>query len=104
MYAGIAAFTKRMGRPLTPVQVVDHDGLHGYVFRDSDVNDMRHAVVAVAWSSSETPRRLTLGPAVRAVDLMGNTIAGRTVELTETPIYLLGDSPEPVLAMLAGGR
>jgi hypothetical protein len=104
MYAGIAAFTKLMGGPLTPVQVVDRDGLHGYVFRGSDLRDMRHSVVAVAWSSSETPRRLTLGPTVRAVDLMGNTIGGRTVELTETPVYLLGDSPEPVLATLAGGR
>jgi hypothetical protein len=104
MYAGIAALTRLLGGPLTPVQVVNHDGLYGYVFRASDPRGMRPPVVAVAWTSWDKPGRLTLGPAVRAVDLMGNTIGSRTVELSETPVYLLGDGAEPVLATLAGVR
>ena len=83
MYAGIAAFTRMFNRVSSPLQIVDRHGLHGYVFStiDLDLRDPHHSVVAVAWSSSEKPSRLTIDPAATAVDLMGNTIGERTIEL-----------------------
>ncbi len=106
MYAGIAAFTRMFNRVSSPLQIVDRHGLHGYVFStiDLDLRDPHHSVVAVAWSSSEKPSRLTIDPAATAVDLMGNTIGERTIELTETPVYLVAHQPEPVLRTLAGER
>jgi hypothetical protein len=35
---------------------------------------------------------------------MGNTIGEHTIELTETPVYLVAHQPEPVLRTLAEGR
>lgn len=99
MYAGIAAFTKMFHGVGSPLQVIDRDDLHGYVFSVSD-DPERHSVAAVAWSSSEKPKRLTVDPAARVFDLMGNPIAERTFELTETPVYLKAFEPEPVLRTL----
>ena len=104
MYAGVAAFTKMISTVSSPLRVVDRDGLHGYVFSTIDHHDGRHPVVAVAWSSSEKARRLTIDPAATAFDLMGNTIGEHTIELTETPVYLVAHEPEPVLRTLANGR
>jgi hypothetical protein len=107
MYAGIATFTKMFRWVTFPLQVVDRDGLHGYVFStiDSplDLPNSRHPVVAVAWSL-EKARRLTIDPAAKALDLMGNTIGERTIELTETPVYLVALEPESVLRTLGEGR
>ncbi len=104
MYAGIAAFTKMFRTVSSPLRVVDRDGLHGYVFSTEDnpidVRNLPHPVVAVAWSSSEMAKRMTIDPAARAFDLMGNLIGTRTIELTETPVYLVADELEVVLRTL----
>ena len=60
-------------------------------------------MVAVAWSS-EQARRLTIDPAAKAFDLMGNPIDERTIELAETPVYLVAHEPEPVLRTLGEKR
>jgi len=104
MYAGIAALTKMFSTVSSPLQVVDRDGLHGYVFSTVDLPDGHHSVVAVAWTSSEKARRLTIDPAATAFDLMGNTIGEQTIELTETPVYLVAHEPDPVLRTLAEAR
>ena len=49
-------------------------------------------MVAVAWSSSSQVRRLNLNRTAKALDLMGNLIAGATIELSETPIFLVADA------------
>ena len=104
MYPGIAALTKLTSNVTSPLQVVDRDGLHGYVFSTDGLPEGHHPVVAVAWSSSEKARHLAIDPAATAVDLMGNTIGEHTIELTETPVYLVAHEPEPVLRTLAEGR
>ena len=82
---------------------MDRDGLHGYVFSWDDNpllnGNTRQSVVAVAWSS-ERARPLLIDPAARGFDLMGNAIANRSIELTETPIYLTAQTPEPVFRSL----
>ncbi len=107
MYAGIAAFTKMFKCVTFPLRVVDRDGLHGYVFSTidfpPDLPSSRHPVVAVAWSS-EQATRLTIDPAAKAFDLMGNPIGAHTIELTATPVYLVAHEPEAVLRTLAEGR
>ncbi len=108
MYAGIAVFTKMFSTVASPLRVVDRDGLHGYVFTTADnpldVRNLLHPVVAVAWSSSELAKRVTIDPAARAFDLMGNAIGARTIELTETPVYLVAHQPESVLRTLGEVR
>jgi len=107
MYAGIAIFTKVFKWVTSPLRVVNRDGLHGYVFsaidNPLDVRNPSHPVVAVAWSS-EQARRLTIDPAAKAFDLMGNPIGARTIELTETPVYLVAHQPEPVFRTLGEER
>ncbi len=107
MYAGIAIFTKMFRWVTSPLRVVDRDGLHGYVFSTDDnpllIGNPLPSVVAVAWSS-ERARPLLIDPAARAFDLMGNAIGNRSIELTETPIYLTAQTPEPVFRSLGGGR
>ena len=104
MYAGLAAFTQRLGGPVSPLAVVNRDGLHAYAFRTMNVADGRGAVEAVVWASAERSIRLSLDPAVSVFDMMGNRVADRTIELSETPVYLTGDQPEPVLRTLDAGR
>ena len=100
MYAGLAAFTKRLGGPVSPIAVMNRDDLHAYVFRTRNVA----AVEAVVWASAERAKRLSVDPAVSVFDMMGNRVADRTIELSETPVYLAGDQPEPVLRTLDAGR
>ena len=104
MYAGLAAFTKMTSTVSSPLQLVNRDDLHGYVFSTNGLPNGQHPVVALAWSSSVKPRRLAIDPAATAFDLMGNAIGEQTIELTETPVYLLAQEPEPVLRTLAEGR
>ena len=107
MYAGIAAFTKLFGRGTTPLRVVDRDGLHGYVFatvdRPADPTGSHQPTVAVVWLSNPA-RRLTLDPDCKAVDLVGNPIGERTIELTETPVYLESRDSHSVLRTLDEGE
>lgn len=44
--------------------------------------------IGVAWSTDGKVHRVELPAGTRAVDIMGNTVEGRKVEVGETPIYL----------------
>jgi hypothetical protein len=92
MYAGVAAFANLLGTPERCERAVERDGLHAYAFR------AKGRTVAVAWCRAGVTRRLELSPTARAYDIMGNPLAGRTLELSETPVYLVGPSAEAVLA------
>ncbi|MGC8639120.1 MAG: hypothetical protein ACP5XB_04495 [Isosphaeraceae bacterium] len=104
MYAGVAVLTKLMSAASSPIRIINRVGLHGYVFATTDRKDGNRPALAVVWSSLEQSRRLTPAPGVKTLDMMGSRIAGATIELAETPIYLIADDPEPVLRTLAEGR
>jgi hypothetical protein len=94
MYAGVAAFANLLGTPDRCERVVERDGLHAYAFRAGG------RTVAVAWCRAGVTRRLELSPTARAYDIMGNPLAGGTLELSETPVYLVGPTSEAALSSL----
>ena len=82
MYAGVAAFSRIFGVPEDCALAIERDDIRAYVFRK------QAGAVAVVWSSDGKPRELALPGAVKAVDIMGNDLAGRSVTLTATPLYV----------------
>jgi hypothetical protein len=95
MYAGVAALTRLLGVPDECVKTMHGDGLFAYVFRAKD------RVVAIAWCEAGRSRKLTPGPAVQAYDIMGNALSLKDSVLEQSPVYLVGKSPEAVLASLS---
>ncbi len=94
MYAGIAALTTLFGVPEECVKAVNRDDLRAYVFRGKD-----HAV-AVAWCGADRKRPLALSAGVRAYDIMGNEIPPRDAALSDSPLYLVSASAEPIIQSL----
>lgn len=94
MYAGVAALTKMLGTPDECVKMVNREGLIACVFKDKE-----HAV-AVTWRSDGKSRPLTLGKTVIAFDVMGNEVKLRSVNLGESPIYLVGRNAESIIQSL----
>ena len=57
-----------------------------YVFR------VKRGVFAIAWTREEKPVRVTAGSDITVVDIMGNTLKDRAVQLTATPVYFLSST------------
>jgi len=95
MYAGVAALTRLLGVPDECVKMVLTDGLAAYVFRVKD------RVVAIAWCEAGRSRKLKSAATVQAYDIMGNGLSLKDSVLEESPLYLVGKSPEAVLAPLS---
>jgi hypothetical protein len=95
MYAGVAALTRLLSVPDQCVKTVHDDGLAAYVFRVKD------RVVAIAWCDAGQSRKLKPSGGVQAYDIMGNGLLLKETVLEESPVYLIGKSPEAVLAILA---
>ncbi len=84
-----SADTKTQGRLKTP------DGLCGYLFKNP------RGALAVVWRVAEAQGSLAIkDDRVRVLDIQGNPIAERDIELTEYPVYVVGRdmSPEDVQA------
>ncbi len=57
-----------------------------YVFK------VKRGVLAIAWTREEKPVRVTAGDDITVIDIMGNTLKDRAVELTATPVYFLSNT------------
>jgi hypothetical protein len=90
MFAGVAALTRLLGVPEACERIVIRDGTCAYLFRAGGRS------LAIAWRSGEGSRPLKPVAGVTVHDIMGNPVEARAVELSETPIYLLGASAELV--------
>jgi uncharacterized protein YaiE (UPF0345 family) len=92
MYAGVAALTRLLGVPDECVKAIHADGLVAYIFR------VRHRLVAIAWCEAGRSQKLAPAPDVQAYDIMGNRRSLEDAVLKESPVYLVGESAEAVLA------
>lgn len=94
MYPGISAFTKLLGVPDQFIRSVFQDGIVSYLFRCHD------RFVAVAWCEPGAERPLRPLPIVQAFDIMGNRQTADRITITPCPVYLVADTPEPILRTL----
>jgi hypothetical protein len=46
--------------------------------------------IGVAWSKDGKEHKLQLLKGIRAFDIMGNPILGKSIAISDTPIYLVG--------------
>jgi hypothetical protein len=60
-----------------------------YVFR------VKRGLLAIAWTREDKPLRVTTSDDITAVDMMGNRLDARTIQLTATPVYFLSDTLTP---------
>jgi hypothetical protein len=56
---------------------------------------VKRGILAIAWTRQKEPVRVRIDDDVTALDIMGNTITDRTVELTATPVYFLSQTQTP---------
>ncbi len=94
MYAGVATLTNLLGVPDACERVVNHDGLHAYLFRTAG------RTVAVAWGQEGRKHRIKVGSTRRVYDIMGNALPGPAFDLGDAPVYLVGPTMESVLEAL----
>jgi hypothetical protein len=87
MYAAVAALARILGVPESSAGTVHRDGRHACAFR---IREGRQ--VTVAWSNRPRALRLPAGASIQVLDMMGNPIPSPEIELTETPVYFIGDS------------
>jgi hypothetical protein len=53
---------------------------------------VKRGVLAIAWTGEEKPVRVTASSDITVLDIMGNTLRDRVVELTDTPVYFVTDT------------
>jgi hypothetical protein len=94
MYPGVAALSRFLGVPDDCLKRTHANGLHACLFRTQG-----HAV-AIAWLGQNQIRHLQLRPEVTAFDVMGNAIPHPAVILEDSPVYLVADNSEAILASL----
>ena len=94
MYAGVAALTRLLGVPQACEQIIHRDGVRAYVFRTAGRS------VAVAWQDKGQAKPLKLAPHVTALDIMGNELPAGEAVLSESPVYLVAPTAEPIAASL----
>ena len=72
--------------------------VRAYVFR------VKRGVLAIAWSRADEPVPVAVSDGVTVIDIMGNVLHAREIELTATPVYLLSGelAPRAMKAMIAG--
>jgi hypothetical protein len=97
MYPAVAAFSRLLGVPDAALSSVHTNGLHACLFR------AQGRTVAIAWSEPGQARPLKPAPGVAAYNLMGNPLPHRgRFDLDSSPVYLVGENPEALLAALGG--
>ncbi len=85
MYVALSALANLLGpdpKPALPRLATDK--LRAYLFQT------QAGTIAVVWATSDQPVRLQAPDGVKALDVMGNEIRQRPVEIGTTPVYLVG--------------
>ena len=90
MLPAVWAFSRLVDADFEPVDTGPHpaDRLV-YVFK------VKRGVLAILWTREEQPVRVTANDDITIIDIMGNTLEKRTVELTATPVYFLTSTLTP---------
>ncbi len=87
MLPAVWAFSRLMDADFEPVDTGPQPAdRRVYVFK------VKRGVLAIAWTREEKPVRVTAGSDITVVDIMGNTLKDRAVELTATPVYFLSNT------------
>jgi hypothetical protein len=95
MYVALSALANQLGpapKPMPPVATKSR--LQAYLF------DTPEGALAVVWSPGGEPLRLQLGDKVTAKDMMGNIVHQDTIEMANTPVYLLAPDAESLVNTL----
>jgi hypothetical protein len=87
MLPAVWAFSRLMDADFEPVDTGPQPAdRRVYVFK------VKRGVLAIAWTRQERPVRVTAGSDITIIDVMGNTLEDRAVELTATPVYFLANT------------
>ncbi|MFO7902130.1 MAG: beta-galactosidase [Planctomycetota bacterium] len=90
MLPAVWALSRLLGADFEPVDTGPQpQDRRLYVFR------VKRGLLAIAWTREEKPLRVTTSEDITVVDMMGNELNPRTIELTATPVYFLTDTLTP---------
>ena len=90
MLPAVSAFSRLMDADFEPVDVGSQPtDMRLYLFR------VKRGLLAIAWTRAEKPLRVTTGSDIAVIDIMGNMMRERVVELTATPVYFLTNTLTP---------
>ena len=87
MLPAVWAFSRLMDADFEPVDTGPQPADRRiYVFK------VKRGALAIAWTREEKPVLVTAGSDITVIDIMGNTLNVRAVELTATPVYFLSNT------------
>jgi hypothetical protein len=98
MLPAVWAFSRLVDADFEPVDTGPHPAdMRVYVFK------VKRGVLAILWTREEEPVRVTASGDITVIDIMGNTLEERSVDLTATPVYFLTRtlSPEELKRVLS---
>ena len=88
--SAVWAFSRLMDADFEPIDTGTQPAdRRVYVFK------VKRGILAIAWTREERPVRVTAGDGITVIDIMGNTIPQREIDLTATPVYFLTDTLTP---------
>ena len=84
MLPAVSAFSRLMDADFEPVETSPQPAdMRVYLFK------VKRGVLAIAWTRQEKPVRVTVSSDITILDMMGNSLKKREIELTATPVYFL---------------
>lgn len=90
MLPAVWAFSRLVDADFEPVDTGPQPAdMRVYLFK------VKRGVLAIAWTREEKPVRVTASGDITVLDIMGNTLKERAVELTATPVYFLTGTLTP---------
>jgi len=90
MLPAVSAFSRLIDADFEPVEIGPQPaGMRVYVF------NVKRGVVAIAWTREDRPVLIEANDEITPLDIMGNAIRERAVELTATPVYFLTNTLTP---------
>jgi hypothetical protein len=101
MLPAVWAFSRLVDADFEPVDTGPQPAdMRVYLFK------VKRGVLAIAWTREEKPVPVTASGDITVLDIMGNTLKQRAVELTATPVYFLTSTltPEELKSTLSKRR
>ena len=84
MLPAVSAFSRLLDPDFEPVDTGPQPAdMRVYLFK------VKRGLLAIAWTREEKPVRVTARGDITVIDIMGNTLDERAVDLTATPVYFL---------------
>ena len=98
MLPAVSAFSRLLDADFEPVDTGPQPAdMRVYVFK------VKRGLLAIAWTREDKPVCVTASGDITVIDIMGNAISERAVELTATPVYFLTRTltPEELKSILS---